>query len=90
MAGPMIGTTAWLVATIALLPALAVPVIVALRSTANHRLVGVQVASTLAALMLATMSFAFDQSSFIDLALGAILLGVPGTLLFAAFMERWI
>ena len=86
----MIGTNAWLVATILLLPPLAVPVLVALRSSANHRLAGVQIASTLTALMLATMTFAFDQSSFIDLALGAVLLGVPGTFMFALFLERWL
>ena len=86
----MIGSNAWLLATILLLPPLAVPVFVALRSTANHRLAALQLASTLTALMLATMTFAFDQSSFIDLALGATLLGVPGTFLFTIFMERWL
>ena len=90
MAGMMIGLNAWLVATILLLPPLAVPVVVALRSSVNHRLAAIQIAGTLTTLMLATMTFAFDQGSFVDLALGAALLGVPGTLLFALFMERWL
>ena len=81
---------AWLVATILLLPPLLVPVYVATRENANNRLVAVQVASTLAALIIALMTFAFDQSSFIDVALCVTLLAVPGTYLYTVFMERWL
>ena len=81
---------AWLVATILLLPPLLVPVYVATRENANNRLVAVQVASTLAALIIALMTFAFDQSSFIDVALCVTLLAVPGTYLYTIFMERWL
>ena len=80
----------WLVATILLLPPLAVPLFVAVRADANNRLVAVQVASTLAALIVALMTFAFDQSSFIDVALCVTLLAVPGTYLYTVFMERWL
>ncbi len=80
----------WLVATILLLPPLLVPVYVAARADANNRLVAVQVASTLAALIIALMTFAFDQSSFIDVALCVTLLAVPGTYLYTVFMERWL
>ena len=80
----------WLVATILLLPPLLVPVYVATREDANNRLVAVQVASTLAALIIALMTFAFDQSSFIDVALCVTLLAVPGTYLYTVFMERWL
>ena len=80
----------WLVATILLLPPLLVPVYVASRADANNRLVAVQVSSTLAALIIALMTFAFDQSSFIDVALCVTLLAVPGTYLYTVFMERWL
>ena len=81
---------AWLVATILLLPPFAVPVVVALRGQGNQRLAAVQIASTLAALIVAVMTFAFNQSSFIDIALCATFLSVPGTFLFTVFMERWL
>ena len=81
---------AWLVATILLLPPLAIPVTVAMRGRADSRLAAVQVAGLLASLMLALMTFAFEQPSFIDLALCLTLLSVPGTFLFTIFMERWL
>ena len=80
----------WLVAVILFTPPLLVPVSVAVRANANNRLVAVQVASSLAALILALMTFAFDQSSFIDVALCLTLLSVPGTYLYTLFMERWL
>lgn len=82
--------TLWLVAIVALLPAFAVPVAVALRAPMNGRLVAVQLASALAMVILALMSFAFDQESTIDLALALVLLSVPGTYLYSLFMERWL
>ena len=81
---------AWLVAVILLLPPLAVPVVVAWRGNANNRLAAIQLASTLAALVVALMTFAFDQPSFVDLALCLTLVSIPGTLLFTTFMERWL
>jgi multicomponent Na+:H+ antiporter subunit F len=41
-------------------------------------------------LLLMALSFAFDQPSSFDLALALALLGLPGTLLFAVFTERWL
>ena len=80
----------WLIAIILLIPPLAMPAYVAIRQSANHRLAAVQLTSALAALILALMTFAFDQSSSVDLALASILLAVPGTYLYATFMERWL
>lgn len=80
----------WLVAVVLLVPPLLVPVAVALRADANNRLVAVQVASTLAALIIVSMTFASDQSSFVDVALCLTLLAVPGTYLYTVFMERWL
>jgi multicomponent Na+:H+ antiporter subunit F len=80
----------WLVAVIALVPALAVPVIGALRGPLLPRLVAVQLATGLTALILALMTFAFDQSAFMDLPLTLVLLSFPGTLALALFLERWL
>lgn len=82
--------TAWMLATLALLPALAVPVLAACRGGTAGRLVAVQLASAVTTLILALMTFAFDQSSFIDLPLCLALLTVPGTLAMALILERWL
>ena len=80
----------WLLAAILLLPPLAIAVVAAMRGGANQRLVAVQLAGLLSAMILAAMTFAFDQPSFADLALGLTLLSVPGTLLYTMFMERFL
>jgi multisubunit Na+/H+ antiporter MnhF subunit len=85
------GLNAWLAASLALLPALAIPVFKACqsRSTAT-RLVAVQLATSLTTLILILMTLAFDQSSFIDLPLTLAFLALPGTLAMALFLERWL
>ncbi|MBL6456427.1 hypothetical protein JMJ55_13920 [Belnapia sp. T6] len=82
--------SSWLLALLGLVPALAVPVWQALRGSIGTRLVAVQFATSLAVLMLALMSFAFAQPSLMDLALTLALLTLPGTLLLAVFLERWL
>lgn len=82
--------TSWMLALLALLPAFAIPVALAVRGGTSGRLVAVQLATSLGALILLLMTFAFDQSSFVDLGLTAALLGLPGTLLMAMFLERWL
>lgn len=86
----MTGATPWLAAIIALLPPLAVPLWIALRGDLCSRLVAVQLGSILTSLLLVLMSFAFDQSSLIDLPLTLTLLSLPGTLMMAMFLERWL
>ncbi len=81
---------AWLGAAIATIFALALPVCSALRGEVGHRLVAVQMASVVATLALVELSFAFGQTSFLDLALTLGLLGLPGTLVMASFLERWL
>ncbi len=80
----------WLLAVLALLPPLALPVLVAGRGGTATRLVALQLTTSVVTMLLALMTFAFDQSSFIDLALCLALLGLPGTLLMALFLERWL
>jgi len=70
------GLTDWTVAFALLLPAFAVPVAAALRGGVADRL--------------ALATFVFDQSSFIDIALCLALLTLPGTLVLALFLERWL
>jgi multisubunit Na+/H+ antiporter MnhF subunit len=82
--------TPWMLATIAMLPAFAVPVVIACRGGTKTRFIAVQLASSLAAQILILMTFAFDQSAFVDLPLTLALLTLPGTLIMALFLERWI
>jgi multicomponent Na+:H+ antiporter subunit F len=79
-----------MMAVLALLPPLAVPVLVACRGATASRLVAVQLATAVTTLILALLSFALDQSSFIDLALCLALMSLPGTLVLANFVERWL
>jgi multisubunit Na+/H+ antiporter MnhF subunit len=65
-------------------------VVVRLSNGDPQRLVAVQLLSSLSALLLIALSFAFGQPSSIDLAFSAALLAAPGTLLLALFLERWI
>lgn len=83
-------TSAWTMAALALLPAFAVPAAMACRGRLSTRWVAFQLASALLGMLLTLLTFAFDQSSFIDLALASSLLTVPGTLLAALFVERWL
>jgi multicomponent Na+:H+ antiporter subunit F len=79
-----------MVALLALLPAFVVPVIAACRGGAGARLPALQLATAVATPALVLMTFAFDQSALIDLALTLALLALPGTLLLALFLERWL
>ncbi len=80
----------WSLAVWSLLPAFAVPVIAALRDEVATRLIAVQLASAFATLLLILMSFAFQQNSYVDLALALAVLTLPGTLVTAVFIERWL
>lgn len=82
--------SAWLAAVIALLPPLAVCFYLGLRAETADRLVALELAASISALILVLMSFAFDQPSFIDLPLTLAFLSLPGTLVFAHFLERWL
>jgi multicomponent Na+:H+ antiporter subunit F len=73
-----------------LLPPLAVGVVQSCRGRTGARLVAVQLASSIAIAVLMLMTFSFDQSSFTDLPLCLALLTLPGTLLMAMLVERWL
>lgn len=82
--------TPWLAAVFGLLPALAAALFFACRGTIATRFVAVQLATALSVGLLMLVTFAFDQSAFTDLALVLAVLSLPGTLLMALFLERWL
>ena len=74
----------------ALLPALAVPVWCAMQGSVAQRVVAVQLASAVTSAMLVAMSFAFDQDSYVSLAVALAALNVVGTFVIASAVERWL
>ena len=80
----------WVAATAALLPPFGFAVAACLYGTIAQRFAASQLATTVAAFLLVLLTFAIDQPSSIDLALGLVLLGLPGSLLVAVFVERWL
>ncbi|HQT76462.1 MAG: hypothetical protein B7Z80_02925 [Rhodospirillales bacterium 20-64-7] len=80
----------WLLSVIAWLPPLALPLWVAARGSLPARLVAVQLATNVTILILVLTSFAFDQTILIDLPLTLAALSLPGTLMLALFIERWL
>src|SRR5579884_2048786 len=77
---------AWLAAAIALLPALGCCLVVATRSGLADRLVALELATAIAVFVLMLLIVAFDQPSFVDLALTLALLSFPGSLVYAHFV----
>jgi multicomponent Na+:H+ antiporter subunit F len=82
--------TGWMLALLALLPPFAIAVAATFRGGIGARFAAVQLATGIAVPMLVLMTFAFDQSALIDVALALALLSLPGTLLLALFVERWL
>ncbi|MDP4024184.1 monovalent cation/H+ antiporter complex subunit F [Methylobacterium sp. NEAU 140] len=80
----------WTAAMLALLPPLALATALAWRGRPGQRFAAFQVATTVTVAILTLFTFASDQASLIDLALTLVLLNLPGTLLLAVFLERWI
>lgn len=80
----------WVVALCALLLPLGMAVTAALRGGIAQRFAAAQLATTVAVLALVVTTFAIDQPSSVDLAITLALLGLPGSLLVAVFVERWL
>jgi len=81
---------AWWASSVALAASLAVPLAAVGRGSSAARFVALQLISSLTILVLIALSFALGQSSFIELPLALALLSLPGTLLMALFLERWL
>jgi multisubunit Na+/H+ antiporter MnhF subunit len=80
----------WSLAALALFPAFCAAVIASGLLSIPQRLIAIQLATSLSVLLLVVLSFVFAQPSSLDLALSIALLTLPGTLLFALFLERWL
>lgn len=80
----------WTLAIIALLPPLALAAGLTWRGRPGQRFAAYQLATTVSVTILTLLTFATDQASVTDLALTLVLLNLPGTLLMAVFLERWI
>ncbi|MFL5288964.1 MAG: monovalent cation/H+ antiporter complex subunit F [Rhodopila sp.] len=79
-----------MVAILACLPPLVLPLWTAATGRLPDRFVAVQLGTNVIALLLVLASFAFDQDSLIDLPLTLVALSLPGTLMYALFIERWL
>ena len=73
-----------------MLPPLAVALALAWRGPVGRRFVAVQLAGSVSILVMAAMTFVFDQASSIDLAVTFGVLSLPAALLYAVFLERWL
>lgn len=80
----------WLAAALALLPALAVTGAFALRGAPVTRLIGLQLANLLAALIVLLFAAGTGQPWIADLALAQVLMSLFGALAYAHFLERWL
>jgi multicomponent Na+:H+ antiporter subunit F len=82
--------TVWVVAALALLAGLAACGVVCLRGDPVDRLVGLEMAGTVATLVLLVLAQAYDRAVYFDLALTLALLTFAGGMVFARFLERWL
>lgn len=80
----------WIVTALALLVCMVPCFVLCLRGDAMSRLVGLEAGSTMAVMVLLALTEAFNQSSFVDLALTLALLTYGSGLVFARFLERWL
>ena len=80
----------WIVTALALLVCMVPCFLLCLRGDALSRLVGLEAGSTMAVMVLLALTEAFNQSSFVDLALTLALLTYGSGLVFARFLERWL
>ena len=84
------GSAAWCVALLLLLPPLGAALFMSWRGPVGTRFVGAQLAGAVGTVAMAVLTFAFDQSSSVDLAVTFGVLAVTASLLYAVFVERWI
>jgi multicomponent Na+:H+ antiporter subunit F len=82
--------TPWLLSLVCWLPPLLLVLWFTLRGPLVQRLIALQLATNVTILLLAAMSFAFDQTMMIDLPLTLAALSLPGTLMLTLFVERWL
>lgn len=81
---------AWLLAATVLLFALVPCGIVVFRGSAIQRLVGLEMAGVIEAILLLLIAEGIHNPNFYDLALTMALLTFGGGLVFVRFLERWL
>ena len=80
----------WLVAAAVLLVGLIPCGVVCLRAPVFDALIALELASTIATLVLLLVAQGFDRAPMFDLAVVSATLTFAGGLAFARFLERWI
>jgi len=80
----------WLWASAAMLALLAPCALAAMRGSMADRLVGLELASSIASLALLTLAEGFHRSIYFDLALVYAVASFVATLALARFIERWV
>jgi multisubunit Na+/H+ antiporter MnhF subunit len=80
----------WLVTAVVLLVSLVPVGWVSLRAGPMDRVVALQLAGTINALILVVLSEALGRDALFDVALLVALLAFAGGLTFVRFMERWV
>lgn len=86
----MAGVSPWLAAAVALLPPLALAVVLCARGSLEQRFAALQLTGAIAVVLLVVLTFVLQEASSMDLALTLSLLTLPATLLYAVFVERWL
>ncbi|HEX4261084.1 MAG TPA: hypothetical protein VHY76_08270 [Acetobacteraceae bacterium] len=81
---------AWTACGTGLAACLVAPGVVLVRARLGRALVAMQAASIVGALALFALALGFGQPSFVDLPLALALTGLPGALVFAYFVARWL
>ena len=80
----------WLIAALVLALGLFPCGLVCVRTRTLNRLVAVQLAGLLVALLIVLLAEGLQRPSLYDLALAVGLLSYPSTMVFARFLERWL
>lgn len=80
----------WLIAAAVLAVGLAPCGVACLRGETMPRLVALELASTVAAILMVLLAEGYGLPSMYDLSLSAALLSLPAILVFAHFLERWL
>ncbi|MGH9568959.1 MAG: monovalent cation/H+ antiporter complex subunit F [Candidatus Angelobacter sp.] len=80
----------WLISATVMLFALAPAGILTFKGSSMDRLIGLQLSSIMATLILMLLAQGFQRVPFYDIALAAALLSFAGGLVFVRFLERWL
>ncbi len=80
----------WSTAALALLICMIGPFIKCTRGEPVSRLVGLQAANSMCAMILLVLCEVYKRVIFVDLALALALLSFGAELVFARFLERWL